>query len=262
MLEPNGMNQGLGLRSLAVATLPCVLSVLHHGDRTSEMSVLWQTCSGIQRLGYPLAVLDATADETAANPGLQGMLEHRHPPALSGGSLWSVVPAANGIRQLLRQRSSALPTFDAIRKLFHEFSALVIYADAETMAGITLPTQSCPVVAISLEMPSLLSAYNGLKQLTSQTNIRRAALVTVKEPDSPRYLPQRIANSLQHCTMKYLKCSLQHFDASLSVGGENQSEALRQLIVQLLSNPSSPHMTTSHRTPPSLGTAVAAAWSH
>lgn len=234
MLDPEGMDQSQGLRQLASTALPHLISVLHHGDRAAEMSALWQTCNGIQRLGYPLAVLDFTAAETTQNPGLQDALEHRYGPTPTPDAGWTIIPASRGMRALQLQGTSARAAATTLSKLFSAYSVLVLYGDADALATVIQSTACGPVVAISPEMPSLLSAYNSLKQLMGQVALPSGKLVTLKDDDTPEHLGQKVAKSLQNCTMKYLKCKLQHFEISHQIEADQQSESMRRLVLQLL----------------------------
>ena len=272
MLEYTGLDQGAGLWQLAQVGTHHVISVLHHGDRAAEMGALWQTCHSLQRLGHRLGVLDTTAAETAANPGLQGMLDHGYRPSHADDAGWCITPAATGIRSLRDQLSHSTSGQKALERLFSDFSALVVYADADTLAATTDTSAGLPVLAISPEMPSLLSAYNSLKQLASQTTLRRAAVVTVRSADSPRYLSENIAKSLQNCTMKYLKCKLHPFHTRLMFDGdwhENEPEDMRQLVLQLLGKEapyagSAPVQRPARKRPAqaSVGNVVSHQWSH
>ncbi len=234
MLDPEGLDQSLGLHQLAAATRPHMISVLHHGDRAAEMSALWQTCNGIQRLGYTLAVLDFTAVETSQNPGLQDALEHRYGPTPKADAAWSIIPASRGMRALQLQAANASVAANTLAKLFSSYSVLVLYGDADALATVIRGTACGPVVAISPEMPSLLSAYNSLKQLMGQVTLPTGKLVTLREDDTPEHLGQKIAKSLQNCTMKYLKCKLQHLEISHHIEADQQSEGMRRLVLQLL----------------------------
>jgi len=262
MLDPEGLDQSLGLRQLAASALPHLVSVLHHGDRAAEMSALWQTCNGIQRLGYTLAVLDFTAVETPQNPGLQDALEHRFGPSPTTDAAWSIIPASRGMRALQLQGTRAAAVAHTLTKLFSSYAVLVLYGDADALATVIQATTCGPVVAISPDMPSLLSAYNSLKQLSGQVTLPTGKLVTLREEDTPELLGHKVAKSLQNCTMKYLKCKLQHLEISHHIEADQQSEGMRRLVLQLLDDkPLSPAPA------PRLGSANAShrghsLWSH
>jgi hypothetical protein len=225
---------------------------MHHGDKIAEMTVLWQTCARLQRLGYTLSVLDVTAEESSETPGLQDMLLPVPRPMAAESATMSVVAAARGMRHLASTLAPEASLAHALGSLFQDFGALVIYADAFTLAEVMGLGDCYPVVAVSSETPSVLSAYAGLKILTTHSSHRDAALVTLSTDSSPRQLNQRIAKSLQNCTMNHLKCRLQHYDVSNSSETDNPSDDMRQLVLKLLDTASrakgvsTPHRLWSH----------------
>ena len=46
-------------------------AVVSQGPNGRALETLWQVCSHLQRLGYPVVVLDGTAGESYEAPGLQ-----------------------------------------------------------------------------------------------------------------------------------------------------------------------------------------------
>jgi len=74
MLE-TGLHQGAGLQGLASHTAPRLVVMASHGDRASELPLLWDLCAAWTELGYPVVVLDATHSETPQQPGLQQLLD-------------------------------------------------------------------------------------------------------------------------------------------------------------------------------------------
>ena len=51
MIDYAAMDQGSGLRQLALRSEPTVLTMLQHGDRVAELTLLWQVCSALQNYG-------------------------------------------------------------------------------------------------------------------------------------------------------------------------------------------------------------------
>jgi hypothetical protein len=270
MLELTGFDQGEGLRLTASSETPRLLCVVQQGDRKAELGVMWQICTAIHRLGYPLGMLDATEVETGDNPGLQGMLAHGYRAQTDGNPAWPIFPAAHGLRQLTRSWSlqaspQARPATASgtLQRLFADFGALVIYADAETLADVMPLAQSCPVLALSLEMPSLLSTYRSLKQLTRLGAIRTATVVTVDTPGSTPQLARSIVKSLQNCTMKYLHCTLSHFDVSTRSETDKPSDVMRKLVMQMLDHSAAdPYALSGHPSGQPRSAAMPMSWSH
>jgi hypothetical protein len=260
MLEFAGFDQGDGLRQGARHDAPHLLSVVQHGDRAAEMSLLWQLCSALHSTDTRMAVLDATATETDDNPGLQAMLDGANRPQPVGSGAWRVTPAATGMRSLAGQVMKEPQ--DTLNSLFNGFNTLVVYADADTLAETLRLGQSSTVVALSPEMPSLLSAYKSLKHMASFGPLRAVSIVTVNPPDSPVYLAQSIAKNLQKCTMNFLKCRVQHYGTSTQFDAEYPSDGVRRLVLNVLDNAASAINVPSPLPPQNPGTSAQFLWSH
>lgn len=239
MLEHGGFDQGSGLRQMALRCEPTVLSVLHHGDTAAELTLLWQLCAALQAQGYTVTVVDGTAEESTDNPGLLDLLDqpYRQLPAQELGA-WSIVPSARGLAQL-QAGSAAARALERLKHLLGDASALVLYAAADDLGPLLRqPAPQRVILPLSPEMPSLLSAYQGIKQLAQHTRISEVVAVTVNPGDSPEYLAQNIARSLQTCTMNFLKCAVRHHGIQVPSGdaqaADGSSETMRQLTLQLL----------------------------
>ena len=270
MLELTGFDQGEGLRLTASSDAPRLLCVVQQGDRKAELGVMWQICTAIHRLGYSLGMLDATEVETGDNPGLQGMLAHGYRPQTEDNPAWPIFPAAHGLRQLtgpwsLQASPHARPATASrtLQRLFADFGTLVIYADPDTLADVMPVGQSCPVLALSPEMPSLLATYRSLKQLTRLGGIRNATVVTADAPGSTPQLARSIVKSLQNCTMKYLDCSLSHFDVSTRSETDTPSNVMRKLVMQMLDHSAAgPYALSGHPSGQARSGAMPLSWSH
>ena len=242
MLDYANIDQGSGLRQLAVRSAPTLLTVLHHGDRVAELTTLWQLCSALQNHGYAVSVLDGTAEESDQNPGLLNMLEQPYSPApLQDAGRWTVIPSALGLVCLAGQRGQTRVE-ERLSKLLADASVLVVYADAEALGSLQEAPNTCrPVVALLPETTSLLSAYQGIKSLAALVRPAEIVAVTVNPLDTPEYLAAGIAKSLQNCTMNFLKCPVRHISTQVknqaSPTVEQASEGIRQLALQLLGRP-------------------------
>ena len=223
---------------MALRCEPTLLSVLHHGDRLAELAVLWQLCTALQSHGYSVTVLDGTVHESVENPGLLDMLERPcGAPAVQENGLWAVVPSALGLAQLAQPSNTR--TLDKLRQLVTEASVLIVYASPETFAALPqLSKDRRPVVALSPEMPSLLSAYQGIKLLAGAALPAEVIAVSVSPLDTPEYLADGIVKSLQKCTMNFLKCPVRHVSTQLKMHESSAAEqvpfGVRQLAIQLL----------------------------
>ena len=239
MIDITVMDQGSGLRQLAMRTAPPVLSVLHHGDRMAELTLLWQLCSALQNHGYAVTVLDGTAEESEKNAGLLNMLEQPYGPApVQDSAKWTVIPSALGLHYLAGQRAK-VQMQERLSHMLADASVLIVYADAQALSSLQSTPNTCrPVVALMPETSSLLTAYQGIKRLAGQTRPAEVIAVTVSPLDTPEYLAEGIAKSLQNCTMNFLKCPVRHVSTQLknhaSPVVEQAPEGIRQLALQLL----------------------------
>jgi len=102
MLDTDSSHQAAGLAGLAAEQAPRIVALAGHGDRQSELPLLWQLCAAWTALDYPLVVLDAHVRETAQAPGLQQLLDDSADAADLGQGTqgWPIVPAALGLTAL------------------------------------------------------------------------------------------------------------------------------------------------------------------
>lgn len=110
-----GFHQGAGLHSFTPQSELRVIAVASQDNAATGLEALWQVCAILQRLGYPVVVLDGTAHETDDSPGLLHLLQQA--PWNEGGHLnmgamassLAVIPAAKGLLNVARraQRSDA-----------------------------------------------------------------------------------------------------------------------------------------------------------
>ena len=56
-----GFHQAAGLHSFTPQAELRMLAVVSQGNAGSGLETLWQICASLQRLGYPVVVLDGTA---------------------------------------------------------------------------------------------------------------------------------------------------------------------------------------------------------
>ena len=57
-------HQGSGLHSFTPEATLRLLAVASQDNAATGLDVLWQICASLQRLGYPVVVLDGTAPES------------------------------------------------------------------------------------------------------------------------------------------------------------------------------------------------------
>jgi len=98
MLLDTAMHQAMGLHSLTPQSDLRLLAVLSQPDGGPWLEMLWQLCAHLQRLGYPVVVLDGTAREEPHAPGLAQLLGPAPWPgagARTGSSNSTVKPASS-----------------------------------------------------------------------------------------------------------------------------------------------------------------------
>ena len=74
MLLDTAIHQAMGLNSITPQRELRLLPVVSQPDGGPWLEMLWQLCWHLQRLGYPVVVLDATAQESHRSPGLAQLL--------------------------------------------------------------------------------------------------------------------------------------------------------------------------------------------
>ena len=104
-----GFHQAASLHSLTPQAELRLLAVASQGNTANGLETLWQICASLQRLGYPVVVLDGTAQESDDSPGLLHLLQHatwNDGASLNLGATASslaVIPAAKGLLHLSRK---------------------------------------------------------------------------------------------------------------------------------------------------------------
>lgn len=232
------VNQGAGLQSLALRAAPRVLAMASHGDQQGELALLWSLCATLVDLGYPVAVLDASAAESDANPGLAQLLDDT---GWSGDQScvplsWSVVPAARGLQQLCLRGGPGLE-LDALGGLFQGFGVIVIYAHADILACLLPDSGIAPLLTVSPAKMSCVTAYQALKQMLLNAQLRPTIAFLGREPDSDKATarPSPIKN-LQDCAMTFLDYRIHVLSVRERQEHESPSDDMRRLALRLLEN--------------------------
>lgn len=231
MLEA-GSHQAARLCALATPSGPRVVAVVSHGDRESELPLLWQLCSVWSALDYPVVVLDATAGETPAAPGLIQLLhDSEHLAHLGRGPQpWLIVPAAQGLAEL--GHSPAAPNnLACLRQLgdmFHSHEVVVLYATAETLASVLPASALAPLLPVSSSENALLTAYQALKHLLNIGSLRPTIAAVMDHHETSNNAALH-GGSLQACARDFLASELPTLQVRLQLPHE-----IRQLAMRLL----------------------------
>ncbi|WP_019702199.1 hypothetical protein [Paracidovorax oryzae] len=97
-------HQGASLLRLMPESPLRLLAILAQPDAAYGLETFFQVCSALQRMGYPVAVLDGTARETDASPGLAHLLAE---PSWQDGAPLDTGGAAAGAADVAGRRRSA-----------------------------------------------------------------------------------------------------------------------------------------------------------
>jgi hypothetical protein len=162
-----GFHQGAGLHSFTPQDELRVLAVASQEQADAAWRwKLWQVCASLQRLGYPVVVLDGTAYETEASPGLHHLL--RQAPWNEGASLeadgnvssLAVLPAAKGLSELVRiAHATYAPPLQGLLPYFRAYGLLVLHAPASVLGPLLTHTATTPLVVMPKGAAGVLTSY-------------------------------------------------------------------------------------------------------
>lgn len=233
------VNQGAGLQSIALQAAPRVIAMASHGDQQGELPLLWSLCSTLVGFGYPVAVLDATTVESEDNPGLAQLLEdgcwrgNESTEPLS----WSVIPAARGLQRLGVQKSEQALALDPLVGLFQNFGVVVIYARADVLTLLLSNTEIEPLLTVSPVKMSSVTAYQALKQMLLNANLRPTVANIVCEPVLNAAMASHSPlKNLQECAMTFLDYRLDSLAVRALQPQECRADDMHRLASQLLEN--------------------------
>ena len=165
------------------------------------MEILWQVCLHLQRLGYPVVVLDGTARESESSPGLLDLLTHEpwneSLPAAGQHSMSSlaVLPSMLGLHNLANQTQQHTHPLQALHPLFRRYALVVVHAPVATLASALLAgTMVSPLLLMSPGKHGVVDSYRQLKHLALHAGlVGTVACVThpcncwkTRAPSTPR----------------------------------------------------------------------------
>lgn len=230
-------HQAAGLAVLAAEHRPRIVALASHGDRRSELPLLWQLCAAWTALDYPVLVLDAHIRETEQAPGLQQLLLDSDELSHLGQGLqdWPIVPAALGLTALgtPQARPPASASAERVRQLaerFHDYELILLYAPAHELARSLPGSGLSPLLPVSANDAALLSAYHALKQLLNLGKLR-PTIVSVMDDSAlaTRVSGRSISRNLQDCARDFLACEVPALTVCPTQPDEVQRLALRTL---------------------------------
>lgn len=241
MLLDTAMHQAMGLHSVTPQRELRLLPVVSQPDGGPWLEMLWQLCSHLQRLGYPVAVLDGTAQESHHSPGLAQLLgTHPWPGAealdqAADGSALAVLPAARGLAWLAGQAELGhAGALQRLQPLLRAYAAVVLYAPPEQLAPLLHGSASTPLLMTGPGAQGMVRSYRQIKHLALHAGVRCtvAAIVPPHVQAQPRQTAEALA-TLQRSARKHLG---QHIHTTTVAAARAQD--IQRLALQLLENAS------------------------
>ncbi len=233
-----GFHQGAGLHSFTPQAELRVLAVASQEHASSGLETLWQVCASLQRLGYPVVVLDATGYETDESPGLHHLLrkapwtESLGEGAMAASSL-AVIPAARGLWQLSRtDRPAHVSPLQDLQPYFRAYSILVLHAPAPLLGQLLTHTQTMPLMVMEGGAAGVLTIYKSLKQMAQYTGLSCTVAALVRGSGmAERRKTLAALQTLQDCAERHLGGQVH----TTALSTQNPQD-LQRLALQLLEN--------------------------
>jgi hypothetical protein len=244
-------------------------AMVSHGDLSTEMPLLWQLCAALQSFGHHVAVLDATATETPARPGLQQMLDGSHVGDAgydtAGLSVW---PAAAGMQALATAcdvladaardngadaasaRELAASAMRAhLARALRPHDLLLLYATPDRLSAWMGGSALAPLLATSPVQSRVLAAYQSLRQLLDTGIAPTLATITTETGLAPAASAQAARTNLSHCASVWLGHRIDVLGVRTSLQAEFPSADVRRLALCLIERavPLNPVPATQHR---------------
>lgn len=234
-------HQAVGLQQLmsAVSPRPRMIAVTASGDRTTELALLWQLTTELNRLGGQVLVLDGTAFEDKHNPGLVDTLEQNatHPPDLPPSAM-QIWPAAMGLQRLVNLHQSLPGHQHPVLARWLERGVILVYAPAETLAQLITHGDIHPLVVSSLQPQRVIDAYQSLKTLVQGTRLRPQVLTAIpRRSDAFLKHAVRINANLRRCAAENLDMMLETQTVVLDAAGDQHThQEIRSIALRMLEN--------------------------
>jgi hypothetical protein len=186
-------------------------------------------------MGLPVAVLDGHAHESPQNPGLAQLLDdpqshfddHKEP------STWTVLAAAKGIQQLSLRESPR----DTLDYLFSNYGVVMIYADASVVSQLLKSSGISPLLLVAPLKSSSLTAYQALKQLLLDAQLRPTVANIALAPNAKIPMATHSPlDQLQDCAMNFLGYRFDPLTIRAATTDDRTHDDINRLALQLLEN--------------------------
>ncbi len=232
MLEPY-VNQAAGLQLIAPQAASRLVGVTSHGQQQGELPLLWGLCNAWVDMGLSVMVLDGHTRESAHNLGLAQLLDNPQARFADDdvADSWAVLPAAAGFEQLGQRGFSAT----TLGELLPNYAVVLIYAGAATMTRLLKRSGLAPLLVVSPLKSSSLTAYQALKQLLLDAQLRptvaNIALPVAANANMPNTTQ---AHPLQHCAQTFLGYDLRPLTITASAQADSSRDDISRLALELL----------------------------
>ena len=235
MLNPC-VHQAAGLQELALQTVPRLVAVTSHGPRQDELQLLWGLCSAWADSGFAVVVLDGHAQESRENPGLLQLLDNRLEPLdhEECQAEWTVLPSAFGFDRLTHHGTVS----DVLGELFQNYGVVLIYSDSSVMTQLLKGTDLMPLLVLSPVKTSTLTAYQALKRLLLDAQLRPTIANIAQTPTIQRSASsQSPLTHLQNCAMTFLGYDLKPLTVTAALDADgSMSDDVNGLALRMLEN--------------------------
>ncbi|SDM67331.1 hypothetical protein SAMN05428957_11144 [Oryzisolibacter propanilivorax] len=230
------LHQAAGLHSFTPERQLRLLPVVSQSNAagSTELEMLWQLCSSLQRLSYAVVVLDGTALEDERTPGLAQLLGGLDWPGSTGaadGASLAVVPAARGLAQLARHTGPVALT--RLAGLFRSYAVAVLYAPVERLSCLVQASAGVPLVMTGPAAQGLVGAYRQLKHLALHAGPPACVVASVRPPGA-RMPPAQTAEAL--ATLQHSAQAQLGLRVHTTAVDAARAQDIQRLALQLLEN--------------------------
>ena len=233
-----GFHQGVSLHSHTPQDELRLVAVASPQDEAYGLETLWHVCLHLQRLGYPVVVLDGTARESDATPGLKDLLAH-DPWSIGAGlggpsdaSALAVLPAALGLQALARNPQHLAQPLQILQPLFRRYAMVVLHAPITTLASpLMAGTLTAPLLIMAPGKADVVGSYRQLKHLALHAGLAGMVACVTSAASGQRQLADESLRALRECASQHLGQQIR--TSSIQAGSPQD---LQRLALQLLEN--------------------------
>ncbi|MDD2544938.1 MAG: hypothetical protein PHI55_01475 [Burkholderiaceae bacterium] len=216
-----------------------MLAAVSQEHTSGGIETIWQICANLQKMGYPVVVLDGSAPETPHTPGLQHLLQQapwRDEGGLDLGVIASslaVIPAFHGLQQLAQLAQTApQPPLERLLPYFRAYGLLVLHASADLLGELLTHTHTAPLVVMDSNPAGVLKSYQSCKQIALTAGL--SCLVAARidgQGAGPLHRAQVALETLEQCADRHLGGHIKTTTIQAS-----QAQDLQRLALQFLEN--------------------------